>query len=98
MTAENLLVNDGRDGKTVEAVREGLPQFDIKASFTCLKKVKVTCKTQADCGMRLTKQIFHTLVVESVYAINTGALVVAPQQKEVLRVLDLVREQQADSL
>jgi len=38
------------------------------------------------------------LVVESVYAIDAGALVVAAQQEEVLRVFDLVGEQQADGL
>jgi hypothetical protein len=38
------------------------------------------------------------LVVESVDAIDSGGLVVAPQQEEVLRVLDLVGQQQADAL
>lgn len=37
------------------------------------------------------------LVVEAVYSVDTGALVVASQQEEVLGVLDLVGEQQADS-
>jgi len=39
-----------------------------------------------------------TLVVEAVDAVDGGALVIAAQQEEVLRVLDLVREQQADGL
>ncbi len=38
------------------------------------------------------------LVVESVDPVNTGALVVAPEQEEVLRVLDLVGQQEADGL
>lgn len=38
------------------------------------------------------------LVVEAVYPVDGGALVVAAQQKEVLRVLDLVGQQQADGL
>ena len=38
------------------------------------------------------------LVVEAVDAVDRRALVVAAQQEEVLRVLDLVREQQADAL
>ena len=38
------------------------------------------------------------LVVEAVDAIDGGALVVAAQQEEVLGVLDLVREQEADRL
>ena len=33
MTAENLLVYDGCDGETVEAVSEGLPEFDIVTSL-----------------------------------------------------------------
>ena len=40
----------------------------------------------------------RTLVVEAVDAVDRGALVVAAQQEEVLRVLDLVGQQQADAL
>lgn len=39
-----------------------------------------------------------TLVIEAIDAVDAGTLVVAPQQEEVLRVLDLVGEQQADGL
>ena len=39
-----------------------------------------------------------TFVVESVDPVNTGALVVAAKQEEVLRILDLVGEQQANGL
>lgn len=39
-----------------------------------------------------------TLVVEAVDAVDGGTLVVAPQQEEVLGVLDLVGQQQADGL
>jgi hypothetical protein len=38
------------------------------------------------------------LVIEAVYAVDGGALVVAAQDEEVLRVLDLVRQKQADGL
>ena len=38
MTAENLLVNDGGDGETIETISKRFPQFDIKPSFAC--KVK----------------------------------------------------------
>ena len=38
------------------------------------------------------------LVVEPVHPVYRGALMVAPQQEEVLGVLDLVRQQQADGL
>lgn len=38
------------------------------------------------------------LIVEAVYPVDGGALVVAAQQKEVLRVLDLVGQKQADGL
>ena len=34
----------------------------------------------------------HTFVVEAVYAIDAGALVVAAQQEEILRIFDLVGE------
>ncbi len=39
-----------------------------------------------------------TFIVEAVDPVDAGALVVAPEQEEVLRVLDLVGEQQADGL
>ena len=39
-----------------------------------------------------------TLVVESVDSVDGRALVVSSQQEEVLRVLHLVREQEADRL
>lgn len=39
-----------------------------------------------------------TFVVEAVDAVDGGALVVPPQKEEVLRVLDLVGQQQADGL
>ena len=38
----------------------------------------------------------HTFVVEAVYAIDRGTLVVPSQEEEVLGVLDLVGEEKAD--
>lgn len=72
MHSENLLVNDGGNGQTVEAVGERLPQLDVVAALA--------------------------LVVEAVDAVDRGALVVAPQDEEVLGVLDLVGKEQADGL
>ena len=40
----------------------------------------------------------HTLIVESVNTVNAGALVVSTKNEEVLGVLDLVREEKANSL
>lgn len=40
--AEDLLVNDGRDGQAVEAVREGLPQLDVVPAFACERKSVVS--------------------------------------------------------
>lgn len=39
-----------------------------------------------------------TLVVEAVYSVNRGALMVSSQQKEVFWVFDLVSQQQTDGL
>ena len=39
-----------------------------------------------------------TLIVETVNPVDAGALVVSSQEEEVLRVLDLVGEQEADGL
>ena len=35
VTTEDLLVHNGCDGQTVEAVSEGFPQFDVVASLAC---------------------------------------------------------------
>lgn len=61
--AQDLLVDQGRHGQTVEAVRKGLPQPDRVPPLA--------------------------LVVEAVDAVDGGALVVAAEKEEVLRVLDL---------
>jgi len=39
VTAEDLLVNDGNDGQTVETVRERLPQLDAVSSLACMHSV-----------------------------------------------------------
>ena len=36
MHGENLLVDDGRDGQAVEAVRERLPELDVVSALACL--------------------------------------------------------------
>ena len=33
MHAENLLVDDGRDGEAIEAIDEGLPELDVVSPF-----------------------------------------------------------------
>lgn len=38
MTAENFLINDGGNGKAVEAVGECLPEFDVVPSLTFIIK------------------------------------------------------------
>lgn len=35
MATEDLLVHNGSDGQAVEAISEGLPQFDVVASLAC---------------------------------------------------------------
>lgn len=70
MHGEDLLVNDGCNGKAVEAIGECLPQLDVIATLA--------------------------LIVEAVDSIDGGALVVAPQNEEVLGVLDLIGEQKAN--
>ncbi len=72
MHGEDLLVDDGGNGQTVEAVGKGLPQLDVVAALA--------------------------LVVEAVDAVDGRALVIAAQDEEVLGVLDLVGQQQADGL
>lgn len=42
MHSENLLINDGGDWKTVEAIRERFPQLDVISSFTLVVKAIYT--------------------------------------------------------
>lgn len=39
-----------------------------------------------------------TLIIETIYTIDAGTLVIASKQEKVLRILDLVGQQQTDSL
>lgn len=69
---ENLLINDGGNRQTVEAISKSLPQLNVVAALA--------------------------LVVESIDTVDRSALVVATQNEEVLGILDLVGEQEADGL
>ena len=46
MATEDLLVHNGRDGQTVEAVGEGFPQFDVVASLALNKTLTTGKETQ----------------------------------------------------
>ena len=70
MHGKDLLVNDSRNWKTVEAVRKGLPEFDVISPLT--------------------------LIVEPVDPIDRRALVITSQDEKVLRILNLVGQEQAD--
>lgn len=72
MHGEDLLIDDGGDGKAVEAIGKRLPQLDIVPPLA--------------------------FIIEAVYAIDGGALMVTAQDEEVLRILDLVGQKQADGL
>ena len=48
MATEDLLVHNGRDGQTVEAVGEGFPQFDVVASLAFNKMLLNTDSRQLE--------------------------------------------------
>lgn len=97
VAAEDLLINDGGYGEAVEAVGEGLPQLYVEPAFACWN-------TQSHpVGARRRLRAFLsacsaslTLVIEPVDAVDGGALVVAPEQEEVLWIFDLVGQQETD--
>jgi hypothetical protein len=70
--AQDLLVNDGCNWEAVEAISEGLPEFNIVAAFA--------------------------FIVETIDAVDRGALVVASQKEEILWVLNFVGEEEANCL
>ena len=45
MHTEDLLIDNGSNGQAVEAIREGLPQFDVVASLALI--IKAVCSV--DC-------------------------------------------------
>lgn len=42
--------------------------------------------------------ILLTLIIEAIYTVDRGALMVATQQEEVFRIFDFVGQQEADGL
>lgn len=87
--AEDLLVNDSGNRQAVEGVSECFPELDVVSSLAY----------EAHQGRRgVAGGKGHTLVVESVDSVDGGALVVPAENEEVLRIFDLVGEQQADGL
>ena len=62
MTAENLFVNDGGDGETIETISKRFPQFDIKPSFAWNKENRKIsyekCNlTKWNCDKKSSRQI-----------------------------------------
>ena len=47
MHTENLFVDNGRNGQTVETIREGFPQFDVVASFAFVVKAIYSVNARA---------------------------------------------------
>ena len=74
MHAENLLVNQGRNGHDIEDVNKIFPNFKVVFAFACIRDIT-------------------TLVVEAVYSIDAGTLVVSPQKEEIFRKLDFVAKE-----
>ena len=74
--------------------------FQSRVAFLDRLVVKGLTSTPLKIKYRTTvdKMKILTLIVEAVDSVDAGALVVAAQQKEILRVLDLVGQQQADGL
>ena len=47
---------------------------------------------------RVSGLAWLTFIIESIYPVDARTLVVSSEQEEILRIFDLVREEQADSL
>ena len=98
MNAENFLVDDGGDGKAVEAVGEGLPEFNVVPPFAwVVVRVRVSGRnTSRDATRKADKRacfrrvFVNTFVIEAVDAVDGCALVVPAQQEEVLGVFNFV--------
>jgi hypothetical protein len=82
---KDLLVNDCSNRQAVEAVGECLPEFDIVTPFACNMVQSVNG------AITIANRL--TLIVETVYPVDTGAFVVPSQNEEVFWVFDLVGEE-----
>lgn len=71
MHGEDLLIDNGGNRQTVEAIGECLPELDVVPPLA--------------------------FIIEAIDSVNRGALVVSTENKEVFGILDLVREEKADS-
>lgn len=72
VTAEDLVVNDARDGQAVERVGKSLPQLDVVSALA--------------------------LIEETIDTVDRRAFVVAAEDEEILRELDLEGKNEADGL
>jgi hypothetical protein len=84
MHREYLLVNNGRNGEAVKAVRECLPQLYVVPPFAYPPSIK---------SIKKKRKKGRTFIVEPVYPVDARALVVSPQDEKVFGVLDFVRQQ-----
>lgn len=58
MAAEDLLVDDGSDRQTVEAVGERLPELDVVATLACdATNVRFTKNVRFTMNVRFTKKL-----------------------------------------
>lgn len=96
MAAEDLLVNDGGNREAVKAVGEGLPQLYVEPAFAWWNTQSHPVRPR----LRLLFGQFCfaslTLIIKPVDAVDGGTLMVAPEQKEVLWIFDLVGQQETD--
>jgi len=102
--AEDFLVNDGCNGKAVEAVGKGFPQFDVKSPLAWLEErvgrwlgKERERKRKGKKKKGGEKKEKRTLVVKAVDSIDASALVITTKNEKVFRVLDFVSEEEADS-
>lgn len=77
MAAENFLIDDRGNWKTIEAIGEGFPQFNVVSSFAFVKKSCLNEQTKyVDASNRLILSIIKSLTINSV---DAGTFVVAAQ-------------------
>lgn len=87
MHTKDLFIDDGGDGKAVEAVREEAPKLDREPPLA----YNVLSKPDAI-------HYHDTFIVKSIDSVDTGTFMVAAEDEKVLWVLDLVGEQEGDGL
>jgi hypothetical protein len=94
MHSEYFFIDDSCNRQAVEAVCERLPQLDVVTTFAYIRGKEPDKNARKHVVTDPKRRNRRTFVIKAIDSIDTCTLVVTPQHKEVLRVLNFVGKQE----